>query len=128
MSLLGENITLSIGGAAAYQSRHRDSRSNEVAFLCLSNCGLTIISRRLVAFRDLRRRLFAYGFLSVVLGLYLDAIGLTTAAIGWIFTAALAGGAVMTIVITAVADTVGRKDLTDFGRHINGDCRLGFCC
>ncbi len=37
-------------------------------------------------------RSFAYGFLSVVLGLYLDAIGLTTTAIGWIFTAALAGG------------------------------------
>ena len=56
-------------------------------------------------------RSFAYGFLSVVLGLYLDAIGLTTAAIGWIFTAALSGGAVMTIVITAVADTLGRKIL-----------------
>jgi len=56
-------------------------------------------------------RSFAYGFLSVVLELYLDAIGLTTAAIGWIFTAALAGGAVMTIVITAVADTLGRKIL-----------------
>src|SRR4249920_2471881 len=40
-------------------------------------------------------RSFAYGFLSVVLGLYLDAIGLTTTAIGWIFTAALAGGAVL---------------------------------
>jgi MFS family permease len=56
-------------------------------------------------------RSFAYGFLSVVLGIYLDAIGLTTTAIGWIFTAALAGGAVMTIVITAVADTLGRKIL-----------------
>ena len=56
-------------------------------------------------------RSFAYGFLSVVLGLYLDAIGLTTTAIGWIFSAALAGGAVMTIVITAVADSLGRKML-----------------
>jgi MFS family permease len=54
-------------------------------------------------------RSFAYGFLSVVLGLYLDAIGLTTTAIGWIFTAALAGGAVMTIVITAAADRLGRR-------------------
>ena len=60
-------------------------------------------------------RSFAYGFLSVVLGLYLDAIGLTTTAIGWIFTAALAGGAVMTIVITAVADTLGRKILLILG-------------
>jgi MFS family permease len=60
-------------------------------------------------------RSFAYGFLSVVLGLYLDAIGLTTMAIGWIFTAALAGGAVMTIVITAVADRLGRRVLLILG-------------
>ncbi len=54
-------------------------------------------------------RSFAYGFLSVILGLYLDAIGLSTTAIGWIFTAALAGGAAMTIIITAIADSFGRK-------------------
>jgi MFS family permease len=60
-------------------------------------------------------RSFAYGFLSVVLGLYLDAIGLTTTAIGWIFTAALAGGAVMTMVITALADSFGRKMLLILG-------------
>jgi MFS family permease len=60
-------------------------------------------------------RSFAHGFLSVVLGLYLDAIGLTATAIGWIFTAALAGGAVMTITITAVADRLGRKALLLLG-------------
>ncbi|HET8916451.1 MAG TPA: MFS transporter [Candidatus Binatia bacterium] len=60
-------------------------------------------------------RSFAYGFLSVVLGLYLDTIGLTTTAIGWIFTAALAGGALMTIVITTVADSFGRKALLILG-------------
>jgi MFS family permease len=54
-------------------------------------------------------RSLAYGFLSVILGLYLDAMGLSTTAIGWIFTAALAGGAVMTMLITAVADSFGRK-------------------
>jgi MFS family permease len=60
-------------------------------------------------------RSFAYGFLSVVLGLYLDAIGLTATTIGWIFTAALAGGAAMTILITAVADRLGRKRLLILG-------------
>jgi len=60
-------------------------------------------------------RSLAYGFLSVVLGLYLDAIGLSTTAIGWIFTAALAGGAVMTMIITAVADSFGRKILLIVG-------------
>jgi MFS family permease len=56
-------------------------------------------------------RSLAYGFLSVILGLYLDSIGLSRTAIGWIFTAALAGGAVMTILITAIADSFGRKFL-----------------
>ncbi|MGH7888659.1 MAG: MFS transporter [Candidatus Binatia bacterium] len=60
-------------------------------------------------------RSLAYGFLSVILGLYLDAIGLSTTAIGWIFTAALAGGAVMTILLTAIADSFGRKMLLTVG-------------
>jgi MFS family permease len=60
-------------------------------------------------------RSFAYGFLSVILGLYLDSIGLSAATIGWIFTAALGGGAVMTIVITAVADRCGRRALLVVG-------------
>jgi MFS family permease len=60
-------------------------------------------------------RSFAYGFLSVILGLYHDAVGLSPVAIGWIFTAALAGGAVMTIIITAVADRFGRRALLIVG-------------
>jgi MFS family permease len=60
-------------------------------------------------------RSFAYGFLSVILGLYLDTIGLSATVIGWIFTAALAGGAVMTILITAMADAFGRKQLLILG-------------
>ena len=60
-------------------------------------------------------RSFAYGFLSVVLGLYLDAIGLDTTAIGWIFAAALAGGAVMTLGLAAVADVFGRKSMLVVG-------------
>src|SRR5213594_3017509 len=60
-------------------------------------------------------RSFAYGFLSVILGLYLDAIGLSPSAIGTIFTAALAGGAAMTIVLTAMADSLSRKWLLMLG-------------
>jgi MFS family permease len=60
-------------------------------------------------------RSFAYGFISVILGLYLDAVGLSTTEIGWIFTAALAGGAVMTIVIASLADRVGRKNMLILG-------------
>jgi MFS family permease len=60
-------------------------------------------------------RSFAYGFLSVILGLYLDAIGLSAASIGWIFTAALAGSAAMTMIISSVADRFGRKALLIVG-------------
>jgi MFS family permease len=60
-------------------------------------------------------RSFAYGFLSVILGLYLDTVGLSPVAIGWIFTAALVGGAVMTIIISAVADRFGRRALLIVG-------------
>ncbi|HWP24283.1 MAG TPA: MFS transporter [Candidatus Binatia bacterium] len=56
-------------------------------------------------------RSFAYGFLSVILGVYLDSIGLSPVSIGWIFTAALAGSAAMTLVMTAVADRFGRRAL-----------------
>jgi MFS family permease len=54
-------------------------------------------------------RTFAYGFLSVILGPSRAARGFSPAAIGGIFTASLVGGAVMTIVLTAVADRVGRR-------------------
>lgn len=54
-------------------------------------------------------RNFAYGFLSVVLALYLDALGLDAAAVGFVFTAALVGGAFMTLLLTAVADRAGRR-------------------
>ena len=72
--------------------------------LCLSQNGWLLLASCGV-------RSLAYGFLSVILGLYLDAIGLSPTAIGWIFTAALAGGALMTIVITAIADSFGRRAL-----------------
>jgi MFS family permease len=51
----------------------------------------------------------AYGWLSVLLGLYLAARGLPAEAIGAIFTAALLGGALLTIALTAVADRLGRR-------------------
>jgi len=60
-------------------------------------------------------RNFAYGFLSVVLGLYLAELGLEPAAIGAIFTAALAGGAAMTVALTGLADRLGRRRLLVVG-------------
>ena len=77
--------------------------------------GLTLSRDGWLLFASCGVRSFAYGFLSVILGLYLDAIGFSATVIGWIFTAALGGGALMTILITAVADSFGRKTLLILG-------------
>ncbi|MEP7356765.1 MAG: MFS transporter [Anaerolineales bacterium] len=54
-------------------------------------------------------RLFAYGFLSVVLVLYLSALGLTDQQIGLLLTLTLLGDAVISLWITTQADRIGRK-------------------
>jgi MFS family permease len=54
-------------------------------------------------------RLFAYGFLSVVLVLYLVANGLTERQIGLLLTLTLAGDAVISLYITTGADRLGRR-------------------
>ncbi len=54
-------------------------------------------------------RLFAFGFLSVVLALYLDACGLSARTIGVVLTFALVGDAVLSLLITTSADRIGRK-------------------
>jgi len=54
-------------------------------------------------------RLFAYGFLSVILALYLAELGLSDAAIGGLFTLTLLGDAGISLWITTSADRIGRK-------------------
>ncbi|MBP2673346.1 MAG: major facilitator superfamily 1 [Deltaproteobacteria bacterium] len=54
-------------------------------------------------------RLFCYGFLSVILALYLSEIGLTDRNIGLLFTLTLAGDAAITLWLTTTADRFGRK-------------------
>jgi len=54
-------------------------------------------------------RLFCYGFLSVVLALYLVQIGLTEKWIGVIFSLTLAGDAVISLWLTTSADRFGRR-------------------
>lgn len=54
-------------------------------------------------------RLFCYGFLSVVLALYLIEKGLTESQIGLLFTLTLAGDAVISLYLTTSADRFGRK-------------------
>lgn len=54
-------------------------------------------------------RLFCYGFLSVILVLYLAESGLTESQAGLLFTFTLAGDAVISLWLTTRADSFGRK-------------------
>ncbi len=68
---------------------------------------LTADKRLLFVTRCLR--LFGYGFLSVVLMLYLVAVGLTDAQIGWLFSLTLLGDTAVSLWLTTNADRLGRK-------------------
>lgn len=54
-------------------------------------------------------RLFAYGFLALILWLYLAELGLTAPRIGLLLTMTLLGDVLVSLPITATADRVGRK-------------------
>ena len=56
-------------------------------------------------------RLFAYGFLSVVLILYLAELGLSESRIGLLLTLTLAGDTIVSLGITTTADRIGRKGM-----------------
>jgi MFS family permease len=68
---------------------------------------LTRDGRWLFAVRTVR--LFAYGFLSVVLALYLAEAGLSETQIGALFTATLIGDAIISLGIAGAADRGGRR-------------------
>ena len=60
-------------------------------------------------------RLFAYGLLSVVLAFYLSAVGLSDQSIGVLLTLTLVGDAAISLLITRVADRVGRRRMLLLG-------------
>jgi MFS family permease len=60
-------------------------------------------------------RLFAYGFLSVVLVLYLAQAGLSDQEIGWLLTWTLVGDAVISLGIASMADRMGRRQMLLLG-------------
>jgi MFS family permease len=63
--------------------------------------------RTLFALRTLR--MFGYGFLAVVLVLYLDAAGLDPLAIGAVLTLTLVGDTIVSLWLTTHADRIGRR-------------------
>jgi len=60
-------------------------------------------------------RLFAYGFLSVVLALYLAEVGLAEAQIGLLLTLTLIGDTAISLWITTHADRIGRRRMLALG-------------
>jgi len=60
-------------------------------------------------------RLFAYGFLSVVLVLYLAQVGLKEIQIGVLLTLTLIGDTIISLWITTSADRIGRQRMLIFG-------------
>jgi MFS family permease len=69
--------------------------------------GLDRDGRALFTLRTLR--MFAYGFLAVVLVLYLDAVGLDALAIGVVLTLTLIGDTLISLWLTTNADRLGRR-------------------
>ena len=68
----------------------------------LSRDGKTLLVTRVL-------RTFAYGYLAVILAVYLDALGLDPFQIGVVLTAAIAGSALMTVFWSLIADRYGRR-------------------
>ncbi|HAV75975.1 MAG TPA: MFS transporter [Anaerolineae bacterium] len=71
-------------------------------------------------------RLFCYGFLSVILALYLVETGLTESQIGLLFTFTLIGDAGISLLLTTSADRVGRKKVLIVGAILMAAAGLGF--
>jgi MFS family permease len=68
---------------------------------------LSIDGKKLLVTRILRT--FVYGYLAVVLGIYLDQLGLTAIEIGIVFSGAILGSSAMTVLWSLVADGIGRR-------------------
>ncbi|HKG52923.1 MAG TPA: MFS transporter [Anaerolineales bacterium] len=71
-------------------------------------------------------RLFCYGFLSVVLALYLSEAGLSEGKIGLLFTLTLFGDAVITLWLTTSADRFGRKRTLILGALLMAGAGIAF--
>ncbi|MEW6093839.1 MAG: MFS transporter [Chloroflexota bacterium] len=71
-------------------------------------------------------RLFCYGFLSVVLALYLAQVGLSEAQIGLLLSLTLAGDAGISLLLTTSADRFGRRQTLIVGAALMVAAGIGF--
>ncbi len=71
-------------------------------------------------------RLFCYGFLSVVLALYLISLGFTETIVGILFSLTLAGDALVSLWLTSSADRFGRRRVLIIGSLLMVGAGLAF--
>jgi MFS family permease len=71
-------------------------------------------------------RMYGFGAISIVIALYLGERGLSSSLIGWVFTLALAGDALISIGVTQVADRFGRRKLLLISSSLIAIAGLGF--
>ena len=71
-------------------------------------------------------RLFAFGFMSVILVLFLSATGLSDAQIGLLLSLTLAGDVLVSFWVTSVADRIGRKRMLIVGAFLMALSGLAF--
>jgi MFS family permease len=87
----------------------------------MSNRPFAVLTRDgRILFGTRMARTFGYGFLSVVLVLYLAALGLDPAAIGLLLTLTLAGDAAISLWLTTHADRIGRQRVLLVGALLMG--------
>lgn len=60
-------------------------------------------------------RMFAYGFIAIILGLYLAQVGLNDAQVGLVLSLTLLGDALVSLPITIIADRFGRRRMLVIG-------------
>jgi MFS family permease len=88
---------------------------------------LTVLSRDgRVLFATRMGRMFAYGFLSVILVLYLAALGLDGLHIGLLLTLTLVGDAAISLWLTTHADAIGRRRVLRIGAALMAAAGVAF--
>src|SRR5260370_12508136 len=70
--------------------------------------------------------LFSYGWLSVVLGFYLAALGLNEAQTGLLLALTLLGDTVISLILTTQADRIGRRRMLIIGAVLMAGAGLAF--
>jgi MFS family permease len=71
-------------------------------------------------------RMYGFGAISIIIALYLSERGLSSSLIGWVFTLALAGDALISIGVTQVADRFGRRKLLLVSSALIAIAGIGF--